>query len=359
VWHETRPLDAAKAPLLLEKQRATEESESPAPGASTEELEFIVHHASGKNYQKSKLPKAQHYTRDLQYPRGSLVYGGDDEDDVLYCLPDNKKIHVCQEMADNIGYPKLELGLSAMMKDQLADSLAYNSLKVGTLWLVRKQIIFVVYFLFSMCSSFIFVGFNSEQGFKGPEKSRRWSCQLALGNLRSEVITLRNEGLEKDKIMFSLVDRLKTSEAQLKAQAEAHEVEVEGLKKKLVEMNEDFEVAKAKKEISEMETTRVQKNIEEIRDSKEKCYEISMDCSKRLKYSFAKVGAYSSEQRFIWGDPEGVIQWIGEEVEAFEEILSDRGDFCAFAVPEGLQQFWRKLAVNMLRLLPRQKPSSL
>jgi hypothetical protein len=33
-------------------------------------------------------------------------------------------------MADNIGYPKLELGLSTMMKDQLADNLAYNSLKV-------------------------------------------------------------------------------------------------------------------------------------------------------------------------------------------------------------------------------------
>jgi hypothetical protein len=29
-----------------------------------------------------------------------------------------------------MGYPKLELGLSAMTKDQLADSLAYNSLKV-------------------------------------------------------------------------------------------------------------------------------------------------------------------------------------------------------------------------------------
>jgi hypothetical protein len=34
------------------------------------------------------------------------------------------------KMMDNIGYPKLELGLSAMSKDQLADSLAYNSLKV-------------------------------------------------------------------------------------------------------------------------------------------------------------------------------------------------------------------------------------
>jgi hypothetical protein len=33
-------------------------------------------------------------------------------------------------MMDNTGYPKLELGLSAMSKDQLADSLAYNNLKV-------------------------------------------------------------------------------------------------------------------------------------------------------------------------------------------------------------------------------------
>jgi hypothetical protein len=59
-----------------------------------------------------------------------LVYGGDDEDDFLYCLPDNKKINVCREMMNNMGFPKLKLGLSAMSKDQLADSLAYNSLKV-------------------------------------------------------------------------------------------------------------------------------------------------------------------------------------------------------------------------------------
>jgi hypothetical protein len=69
---------------------------------------------------------------------------------------------------------------------------------------------------------------------------------------------------------------------------------------------------------------------------KEKCYEVSMNCAKKLKDSFAKVGAYSSEQRFIRGDPEGVIQWIGEEVEAFEEILSDHGDFCAFAGARGV-----------------------
>jgi hypothetical protein len=82
---------------------------------------------------KEQITEAQHYARDLQYPRGSLVYGGDDDDDFLYCLPNNKKVHVYREMADNVGYPKLELGLSAMTKDQLADNLAYNSLKVGTL----------------------------------------------------------------------------------------------------------------------------------------------------------------------------------------------------------------------------------
>jgi hypothetical protein len=59
----------------------------------------------------------QHYAKDLKYPQGSLVYGGDYEDDFIYCLPDNKEINVCWEMADNIGYPKLELDLSAMSKD--------------------------------------------------------------------------------------------------------------------------------------------------------------------------------------------------------------------------------------------------
>jgi hypothetical protein len=71
-----------------------------------------------------------------------LVYGGNNEDDFLYCLPDSKEINVCQEMMDSVGYPKLELGLSAMTKDQLADSLAYNSLKV-CIFLFLHLLIFV------------------------------------------------------------------------------------------------------------------------------------------------------------------------------------------------------------------------
>jgi hypothetical protein len=48
------------------------------------------------------------------------------------------------------------------------------------------------------------------------------------------------------------------------------------------------------------------------------------------------VGAYSLGQKFSRGDPEGVIQWIGEETEAFDEILGDRVDFCTFASARGV-----------------------
>jgi predicted translin family RNA/ssDNA-binding protein len=141
------------------------------------------------------------------------------------------------------------------------------------------------------------------------------SCQIALSNLRSEVIRLRNEAAEKDKILLSLV----------------HKAEVENLQNKLAEANENFELAKVKQEIGEWSNVRLETNVEELRQSKERCFEKSLDCVRKLKTSFTKVGVYSSEEKFIRGDPEGVIDWIGEQVEAFGEILSDHGDICAFA----------------------------
>ena len=41
---------------------------------------------------------------------------------------------------------------------------------------------------------------------------------------------------------------------------------------------------------------------------------------------FAKVGAFSYDQNFIRGDPEGTIRWIEGAVEAFDEVLTGRGD---------------------------------
>jgi hypothetical protein len=74
-------------------------------------------------------------------------------------------------------------------------------------------------------------------------------CHISLRNLRSEVITLRNEALEKDKILLSLVDKLKSNETKLAAHAKAHKAEVQELKRKVAEVTENFEVEVVKHEI--------------------------------------------------------------------------------------------------------------
>jgi hypothetical protein len=107
-----------------------EETSTAAPEASSKALDYIVRHASGKRLSEEEIFEANHYDRELKYPKGALVFNGTDEDDFLYCLPDNKELSVCREMARSMGFPKLEAGLCAMTKDDLADSLAYNSLKV-------------------------------------------------------------------------------------------------------------------------------------------------------------------------------------------------------------------------------------
>jgi hypothetical protein len=61
---------------------------------------------------------------------------------------------------------------------------------------------------------------------------------MALNNLRSDVIELRTEGLEKDKILISLVNKIKEDEVNSKAQAEVQKNEIEELWKQLAEAKE-------------------------------------------------------------------------------------------------------------------------
>jgi hypothetical protein len=267
------------------------------------------------------------------------VFSGTDKDDFLYCLPDNKEIFVCREIAKSLGFPKLETGLAAMPKDDLSDSLAYNSIKVQKLLTLKLEI---KYFIVMLNSFFFLQGLILSNALRAQKNAKDESCTIALSNLRSEVIELRNEALETDKILISLVTKVKEDEARYNAQTEAQKAEIEEFRKKLTEANENYAVAKASKEISEWSQARLEKNIEELRESKERCFEKSLDCVKNLKNSFAKVGAYSSEENFIRGDPEGAIEWISGESEAFEEILSDCRDICAFSGARGIAAILEK-----------------
>jgi hypothetical protein len=80
-----------------------------------------------------------------------------------------------------------------------------------------------------------------------------------------------------------------------------------------------------------------------------------LDCVRKLKNSFAKVGAYSSEENFIRGDPEGVIDWISGEAEAFKEILSDRGDICAFTGAGEIAAILEKVGCDHVKAVAQTK----
>jgi hypothetical protein len=71
----------------------------------------------------------------------------------------------------------------------------------------------------------------------------------------------------------------------------------------------------------------------------------------KIKASFANVGAYSNEDNFIRGNPEGVIEWISGEAEAFEEILSDRRDVCAFSGARGISAILEKVGCDHVKTL--------
>jgi hypothetical protein len=101
-----------------------------APEASNKSIDYIIRHASGKELSQEGMLEARHYAQKLKYSKGALMFNGSDEEDFLYCLPDNKEIFVCREIGKSIGFPKLEDGLLILSKDELADSLAYNSIKV-------------------------------------------------------------------------------------------------------------------------------------------------------------------------------------------------------------------------------------
>jgi hypothetical protein len=206
------------------------------------------------------------------------------------------------------------------------------------------------YFIVMLNSFFFLQGLILSNALRAQKSAKDEGYTIALNNLRSEVIELRNEGLKKDKILISLVNKIKEDEAKYNAQGEAQKAEVEDLQKPLAEAKENCEVAKASQEISEWWKARLEKNIEELHESKERCFEKSLDCEKNLKNSFAKVGAYSSKENFIRGDPEGVIEWISGEAKAFEEILNDRGDICAFSGVRGIAAILEKAGCDHIKI---------
>jgi hypothetical protein len=157
--------------------------------------------------------------------------------------------------------------------------------------------------------------------------------------------------LEKDKILLTLVDKVKGDEANYNTQSEIQRNEIENLQKKLAEAKLKCAIAEADRDASDYWKNYWEKTLAELRSSKERCFEKSVECVKKIKTSFANVGAYSSKDNFVRGNPEGPIELISSEAEAFEEILSDRGDVCAFSGARGIAAILEKSGCEHVKTL--------
>jgi hypothetical protein len=60
-------------------------------------------------------------------------------------------------------------------------------------------------FILMLILSFFLQGLILSNSLRAQKNAEDKSCTIALGNLRLEVIKLRNKALEKDKIQISLV----------------------------------------------------------------------------------------------------------------------------------------------------------
>ena len=94
---ETEETKIAKATekMKMSEPILVEEIDTAAPEAPSKIYDYIVRHASGKKLSEAEILEASHYAQKLKYPKGALVFNGTNDDDFLYCLPNNKEISVC------------------------------------------------------------------------------------------------------------------------------------------------------------------------------------------------------------------------------------------------------------------------
>jgi phosphoenolpyruvate carboxylase len=117
-------------------------------------------------------------------------------------------------------------------------------------------------------TTFLLQGLILSNALRAQKSAEDEGCTMALNNLRSEVIELRNEGLDKDKILNSLLNKIKEDEATSKAQAEAQKCEIENLQKQLAEAKLKCATAVADRDASDYWKNHWEKTTAELRTSK-------------------------------------------------------------------------------------------
>jgi hypothetical protein len=108
-----------------------------------------------------------------------------------------------------------------------------------------------LFYLLTPNTTLLSQGLILSNALRAQKSAEDEGCTIALKNLRSEVIELRNEGLEKDKILKSLLNKIQEDEATSKAQAKAQRFKIEDLRKQLAEAKLKCAIAEADRDASD------------------------------------------------------------------------------------------------------------
>jgi hypothetical protein len=71
----------------------------------------------------------------------------------------------------------------------------------------------------------------------------------------------------------------------------------------------------------------LQKIVDELQSSKEECCSIAAKFSEKLKGALVSIGAFSCENDYVCVDASMAVKWIEGDIDAFNEVLSSRGDY--------------------------------
>jgi hypothetical protein len=68
--------------------------------------------------------------------------------------------------------------------------------------------------------------------------------------------------------------------------------------------------------------------VERLRSTLNQCFVFPSQCCHCLREIFTSIGTISNESNFTAGDVVGALEWIEEEIDAFDGVLGTQGGYC-------------------------------
>jgi hypothetical protein len=314
--------------------------------ADIEEKDFDLWNLVGQELSEAEKKELQEYGISCGYQPRAMLFGGIDEG-ALGCIRDRARAKIIGTLSKSVGFPKLEVDISGYRRQHIVGSLFYSNFKVK----------FLLLGLFYFCDETKFS--DVDLFLQSMLLSKALRMQQDLEDKKNEIII---EGLEnKIKDYKASLEKkdflLQATEGSLaKIQAKNVRLSEELLQSRtaLKEKSKNFDQEKkdlqAKYEAEADKNTKLQKSLEDLRDT---CLNFGSRCVQQLKKVFSSVGASSEDITSLAEDIPNTFEHIENEVDALDEVIAGHGDFCALLASRGTAAAFLKVGCTHAKTVNR------